>query len=79
MTQARAIALYSKPDCVQCVATKRRMDRLGLEYTEVDVSEDADALAFIKGLGYMQAPVVVLDDDAHWSGNRPDLIKQIGA
>lgn len=79
MTQARAIALYSKPDCVQCVATKRRMDRLGLEYTEVDMAQDPAALEYVRGLGYQQAPVVVLDDDTHWSGNRPDLIKQIGA
>lgn len=79
MTQARAIALYSKPDCVQCVATKRRLDRLGLEYTEVDMAQDPAALEYVRGLGYQQAPVVVLDDDTHWSGNRPDLIDKIGA
>lgn len=71
---------------MQCTATKRFLDSRGLEYTTVDVSEDADALAFIKALGYLAAPVVyttrVFDgsgevDTEHWSGNQPDRIKAI--
>ncbi len=79
MTQPRAIALYTKPDCVQCVATKRRMDRLGLEYTEVDITEEPDAYDYVIELGAKSAPVVVLDDGTTWFGNRPDLIDKIGA
>lgn len=74
---------------MQCTATKRFLDSRGLEYTTVDVSQDADALAFIKQLGYLAAPVVythrfaqpepgVLDEFVqHWSGNQPDRIKAI--
>jgi glutaredoxin-like protein NrdH len=67
-----AITLYSKPKgCVQCDATKRKFKKEGIEYTEVDVTTDETALAFIKGLGYGQAPVVYVskpEGDRHWSG-----------
>lgn len=75
MAQDLAITLYSKPNCPQCVATKRRLDKRGAAYTVVDVTEDADALAFVLGLGYQQVPVVVLESGAHWSGFQPDLIE----
>ena len=69
-----SITVYSKPMCVQCDATYRALDKQGLDYTKVDLTEDPSALEFIKGLGYQQAPVVIAGDD-HWSGYRPDLIK----
>ena len=48
-------------------------------YSEkIDVTQDAESLAFIKGLGYQQAPVVVAGED-HWSGFRPDRIKAVAA
>ncbi len=72
------ITVYSKPACVQCNATYRALDKLGVDYTVIDVTEDASALETVKGLGYMQAPVVVTDD-AHWSGFRPDKITELAA
>ena len=69
-----SITVYSKPMCVQCDATYRALDKQGLDYTKVDLTEDPSALEFIKGLGYQQAPVVIAGED-HWSGYRPDLIK----
>lgn len=69
-----AITVYSKPRCPQCDATYRVLDKQGIDYTSIDVSEDMAALEYIKGLGYQQAPVVVAGDD-HWSGFRPDRIK----
>ena len=68
--------LYSKPNCAQCTATVRKLDSENVEYEVVDLTTDADALGRMKELGYLQAPVVVVDDDIHWSGYRPDLIAQ---
>ena len=72
---AEEITVYSKPSCVQCTATYRKLDDNGMEYTLVDVSEDESALARIKDLGYLQAPVVVAPN-GHWSGYRPDKIEE---
>ena len=71
-----AITVYSKPNCVQCSATYRALDRAGLSYSTVDISADAEALARVKSLGYAQAPVVMVGAD-HWSGFRPDKIKAV--
>lgn len=73
-----SIAVYSKPACVQCTATKRALDKQGIEYELFDVSVDEKALETVKALGYMQAPVVIAGDD-HWSGFRPDKIAQLTA
>ena len=71
-----AITIYSKPNCVQCTATYRAMDKAGLSYETVDISLDAQALEQVKSLGYAQAPVVVAGED-HWSGFRPAKIKTL--
>ncbi|WP_129359711.1 MULTISPECIES: glutaredoxin-like protein NrdH [Micrococcaceae] len=73
-----SITVYTKPACVQCNATYRALDKRGISYDVVDVTEDAQALEHIKGLGYMQAPVVETEND-HWSGFRPDKIGTLEA
>lgn len=72
-----SITIYSKPSCPQCSGTYRALDKQGLEYESIDVTQDSEALAFIKGLGYQQAPVVYVDKDTHWSGYRPDRVKDL--
>ncbi len=71
-----SVTVYSKPNCVQCNATKRALDKNGLEYVEVDLTQDAQALDTVKALGYQQAPVVFANGD-HWSGFRPDKINAL--
>lgn len=65
--------VYSRPNCVQCDATTRYLDSRNVEYRKVNVMEDEAALARIKGLGYLQAPVVEVGE-THWSGFRPDML-----
>lgn len=71
-----SITVYSKPNCVQCTATYRALDKSNLPYEVVDMSQDPDALESVKALGYQQAPVVIADGE-HWAGFRPDLIKAL--
>lgn len=70
------VTVLSKPSCVQCTATYRKLDSSGIEYVVRDMSEDLEAVALAKELGYLQAPVVI-SGDQHWSGFRPDLISQL--
>jgi len=79
-----ATVVYTKPKCVQCTQTFKMLDRDGIFYIKVDITEDAAARDFITrdvtvgGLGYLQAPVVfvsAVEGDEHWSGFRPDLIE----
>lgn len=72
------ITVYSKPACVQCNSTYRALDSKGLAYVVVDLTEVPAALEYVmEELGYSQAPVVVVDDENHWSGFRYDLISKI--
>ena len=73
-----AITVYTKPSCVQCNATYRALDSKGIEYEVLDLSLDPAALEQVKSLGYLQAPVVITDED-HWSGFRPDKIDELAA
>jgi glutaredoxin-like protein NrdH len=70
------ITVYTKPACVQCNATYKALDKNGLDYRIVDITEDADARDYVMSLGYLQAPVVVAGE-THWSGFRPDHIKAL--
>jgi glutaredoxin-like protein NrdH len=70
------VTVYTKPSCVQCNATYRALDSKGIEYEILDLSQDETALAAVKELGYLQAPVVITDED-HWSGFRPDKIDEL--
>jgi glutaredoxin-like protein NrdH len=70
------VTVYTKPSCVQCNATYRALDSKGIEYQVLDLSVDEAALEHVKGLGYQQAPVVITDED-HWSGFRPDKIAEL--
>lgn len=70
------VTVLSMPSCVQCNATYRGLDAAGIEYEVEDMSQDQEALEYAKSLGYMRAPVVITDGD-HWSGFRPDKIKEL--
>ncbi len=72
------VTVYTKPACVQCNATYKALDKQGVDYEVVDITLDSDARDYVMALGYLQAPVVVTDED-HWSGFRPDKIDELAS
>ena len=69
------VTVYSNPACIQCTMTYRALDKAGVTYTIVDVTENAAAIEYVsEDLGYSAAPIVVVDEHDHWAGFRPDLI-----
>ena len=72
------ITVYTKPACVQCNATYKALDKQGLSYEIVDITEVPEARDYVMALGYLQAPVVITDED-HWSGFRPDKIDELAS
>ena len=71
-----SITVYTKPACVQCNATYKALDKQGLKYEIIDITEVDEARDYVMALGYSSAPVVV-SGDVHWSGFRPDSIKAL--
>ena len=70
--------VYTKPSCVQCDMTKRYMDKIGVEYTTVDITQDQEALDLILGMGFQAAPVVI-SGNMSWAGFQPEKINLLAA
>lgn len=70
------VTVYSKPACVQCVATKKALDKADIDYTVIDISQDDDARELVLEMGYKGVPVVVVGDQ-HWNGFRPDRLAEL--
>jgi glutaredoxin-like protein NrdH len=68
-----SVVIYTLPSCVQCDTSKRMMQRLGIEYEEIDMSKDEAAVEYVKELGYTAAPIIV-NGSTHWSGFRMEMI-----
>ena len=69
------ITVFTKPMCVQCNATFRALDKAGISYTRIDITDNPDARDYMMALGYLQAPVVYVSPALHWSGFRPDRLR----
>jgi glutaredoxin-like protein NrdH len=54
------------------------LNRNEITFSTVDLTEDDEAMAYVKSLGYASSPVVVAGDK-HWSGFRPDMISSLAA
>lgn len=74
------ITVFGKPHCGQCDMTTKLLDRAKVVYNHFDITADPVQLERIKSLGYLQAPVVLVEapghKDEHWSGFRPDKISK---
>lgn len=70
------VTVYTQPRCPACRTTKSALDAREIEYNEVDITEDSDALELVLSKGFKQAPVVITDEDS-WSGHQPDKINSL--
>jgi glutaredoxin-like protein NrdH len=70
------VTVYTKPGCVQCTATFKALDKNGVAYEKVDVTQNVDAYDYVMSLGYLQVPVVI-SPAGHFGGFRPDRIKAL--
>lgn len=52
------IILYSKPQCPYCDRAADYLTRNNFQFRKVDVTEDAEALAFIKSKGHKTVPQI---------------------
>lgn len=72
------VTVYTLPACVQCDSTKRYLKNKLIDFQEVDMSKDEEALQRVREWGYTQAPVVEFGDE-RWSGFRFDRLNAIAA
>lgn len=70
------VTVFSKPDCMPCKMTKNELEKLGITFATVDVTQDQEGFERVVSLGYRQMPVVVAGDK-HWSGFQPAMISSL--
>lgn len=77
--------MYGKPNCVQCDQTERHLRKLGIDYTKVDITQDAEAYNFARSLDetYLAAPIVTVVTEKgellHWNQYRHSNLEALKA
>lgn len=70
------ITLWEKPNCVQCMQTKREFDKRGIIYQVKRLDRSPKAVERFLEMGLMAAPIVETDAK-RWSGFRLEKIKSL--
>lgn len=71
-----AVTLYTTPGCVQCRFTEKELAKLHVPFETVSLADDGEARAWLKGLGYASAPVLITPMGT-WTGFRPDALASL--
>lgn len=64
--------LYTAPGCGGCIATASALDRAGIAHHTVNTAEDTAAADYLRSLGALSAPAVVVTDQAGAVGHALD-------
>ena len=70
------VTVWEKPNCVQCLQTKRVMEQEGIIFRTKRLDKSAKAVERFKDLGLMSAPIVETDTK-RWSGFRLEKIRSL--
>jgi glutaredoxin-like protein NrdH len=54
------------------------LDKRGIQYNTVDITQDEEAYEMIVKMGFLSVPVVISGDQS-WAGFQPDKINSIAA
>ena len=69
------LTIYGRAACVQCKATAREAERIGLTFSYVDLDQDIAASARLINAGFRELPVVECGELV-WTGFRPDRLQE---
>lgn len=72
-----AVVIFTKPNCVQCAATERRLQTAGVAYTAIDLTQNPELVDALRAQGFTAAPVVQGPDGDMYAGYNPDRLKTI--
>lgn len=70
------VQVYTKPGCVQCEYTKKKLDEFHVPHVDLDVVQHPIFAEQLQEQGIYQMPYVVAGDQT-WTGFQYDKIKAI--
>ena len=71
------ITVYVRSGYHHCTATINKLESVGLDFQTINLDNSPSKFVMIEEYGYVQLPVVVVEDQGttdHWSTFRPDKI-----
>jgi len=78
MNPTITITMYSSPTCAYCHLAADYFDKLGLKFTEKDISVDREALDFIlEKVGQAVTPVITINDKIIVGFDKPKIDEAI--
>jgi glutaredoxin-like protein NrdH len=78
---SKTIRVFTQPSCQPCRAVKRWLDKRGISYETVDITQSPQDAEAIRALGYTATPVTVVstgdpETDLHWAGFHPGYLER---
>ena len=74
-----SVIVWSKPNCVQCKAVYRALDKGKVEYEVKNLPDFPEKLEHFKAAGHLGAPVVEALGHTTFSGYQPDAVQAVVA
>ncbi|ASZ75704.1 glutaredoxin-like protein [Enterococcus phage phiSHEF5] len=73
------ITVYTKNNCMSCKMTKRKLQELGVNYKEINVDENLEALEYLMECGFRSLPVVFNENGAPMvtGGFAPNILEKL--
>ncbi|AYW50084.1 glutaredoxin-like protein NrdH [Tetragenococcus halophilus] len=72
------IKLFSKNNCMQCKMTKRFLAENNINFEEVNIDNEPNAIDWLKEQGFQSVPVIT-SDATTVVGFRPDQLRQLAS
>lgn len=69
-----SVTVYSKPNCPQCTSTKTMLANAGIEYSEIDITQDDDAFMHVTQDLNLRTMPAVETPDGYWGGHDEEKI-----
>lgn len=74
MQSQPTVTIYTTPTCAFCHMAKEYFKDKGIEYTEKDLTTDAEALEFVvKEVGQAVTPIITINDTFIVGFDRPKI------
>jgi len=70
-----SLTVYSKNYCANCTQTKQYLQKIGVEFCEVNIEQDEEARAFVLSQGHRTVPQIYMDGKIFVSGGWAELSK----
>jgi glutaredoxin 3 len=70
------ITVYTKPNCPYCVKAKAWLENNNIEYQEINIVEDTNAITMLKEHGHKTVPQIYLNEKLFVEGGYTGLSSQ---